>query len=100
MFVINRQKPAGAFGQNVKEGWVMVDENTKDMINVQMNVTVELPRGIGVSLVNNIPEELIYMLFRGVSVQLTTDSNQLIFKLKVQNFQVWDKYKNLFLYRN
>lgn len=72
---------------------------------LSFNVTLFIPAGIGVSVISNRDEEIIYLLFRGVKMHLLKQDNNYQFNTHVDcvqvifNFFLIIKYKFIFLGR-
>lgn len=60
---------------------------------------MKLEGGLGLSLVNKIPEELIFASLTGINVHYTHLSSSQVLELSVQDVQVtivWDKLRSCF----
>ncbi|XP_076824042.1 intermembrane lipid transfer protein VPS13D-like isoform X2 [Clavelina lepadiformis] len=50
--------------------------------------TLSMPKGLGISLINNIPEELLYWTLNGVHLSVSGSDAEQIFSLRVQTMQI------------
>ena len=49
---------------------------------------LRLPEGVGISLVNNVPEELLYLEFKGINVNYSCDNGEQIIDASIYNIKV------------
>ncbi|XP_030623060.1 vacuolar protein sorting-associated protein 13D [Chanos chanos] len=69
------------------------DEQNKDTAQKtvpedELEVLVNLEEGVGISLVNKLPEELVFATFSGIDVHFTRTAVSQVLELRVQNIQV------------
>lgn len=55
---------------------------------VALQVLVNLEEGVGVSLVNKVPEELVFMMLSGIRVHFTRTAAHEVLELSIQRIQV------------
>ncbi|XP_077998114.1 intermembrane lipid transfer protein VPS13D-like [Glandiceps talaboti] len=63
-------------------------EDNKDQQDNELQVLVDLERGIGVSIINKVPEELVFMTFRGIEVDYTRTAEGTNLDARVYDIQV------------
>ena len=54
----------------------------------RVQVVVSLKAGVGISLVNHVPEELVYITLKNIEVKLSSTSSGQILDASVGNIQV------------
>ncbi|XP_041858896.1 vacuolar protein sorting-associated protein 13D isoform X3 [Melanotaenia boesemani] len=64
------------------------EEVTKKEPEQELEVLVTLEEGVGVSLVNKLPEELVFTTLSGVDVHFTRTAANEVLELSIQNIQV------------
>uniref|UniRef100_A0A1A7ZDZ5 Vacuolar protein sorting 13D n=1 Tax=Nothobranchius furzeri TaxID=105023 RepID=A0A1A7ZDZ5_NOTFU len=64
------------------------DKCREDVQKKELEVLVNLDEGLGVSLVNKVPEELIFTTLSGVNVHFTHTASSEVLELNIQNIQV------------
>ncbi|XP_049609013.1 intermembrane lipid transfer protein VPS13D isoform X3 [Syngnathus scovelli] len=69
-----------------------LDKNKEDLkkkeIEQELEVIVNLEEGIGVSLVNKVPEELVFATLSGIDVHFTRTAANEVLELSIHNIQV------------
>lgn len=55
---------------------------------IRVQVLVNLDEGLGVSLVNKVPEELVFTTLSGIDVHFTRTAANEVLELSIQNIQV------------
>ncbi|KAL2104176.1 hypothetical protein ACEWY4_001044 [Coilia grayii] len=65
-----------------------VSEEEKKPPEEELEVLVNLEDGVGVSLVNKVPEELVFTTLSGISVHLTRTASSQVLEMSIQNIQV------------
>lgn len=71
----------------IEAGTLNDDRNVQPTV-YDVEVFVRLPNGIGVSLIDQTPEELIYATFRGLTFEYVSVNGDHMIRADVQNFQV------------
>lgn len=56
---------------------------------------MNLEEGVGVSLVNKVPEELVFTTLSGINVHFTRIAANQVLELSIQNIQVRDLYNTI-----
>lgn len=56
--------------------------------SIPVQVLVNLDEGLGVSLVNKVPEELLFATLSGIDVHFTRTAANEVLELSIQNIQV------------
>ena len=51
-------------------------------------LSINMQQGVGISLISNAPEELLYLTMNGVNVNLSANGSEQDFALTMQKFQV------------
>ncbi|CAN9515953.1 unnamed protein product [Ophioblennius macclurei] len=68
------------------------DKNKEDVkkkeLEQELEVVVNLEEGLGVSLVNKVPEELVFITLSGIEVHFTRTATNEVLELNIQNIQV------------
>ncbi len=59
-----------------------------DLLCVHSQVLVNLEEGLGVSLVNKVPEELVFITLSGINVHFIRTAANEVLELSIQNIQV------------
>nr|XP_018668116.1 vacuolar protein sorting-associated protein 13D [Ciona intestinalis] len=80
-----RQKRAGVLTPH-KPDWTILQSHTHN--NIKFHTNFSMMKGIGVSLVNNTPEELIYITMNGVTVDMSSLHGEQSITLKMQKVQI------------
>ncbi|XP_078487112.1 intermembrane lipid transfer protein VPS13D isoform X2 [Ciona intestinalis] len=80
-----RQKRAGVLTPH-KPDWTILQSHTHN--NIKFHTNFSMMKGIGVSLVNNTPEELIYITMNGVTVDMSSLHGEQSYTLKMQKVQI------------
>lgn len=55
---------------------------------IHVQVLVNLDEGLGVSLVNKVPEELVFATLSGIDIHFTRTAANEVLELSIQNIQV------------
>ncbi|KAK1801786.1 hypothetical protein P4O66_022429 [Electrophorus voltai] len=78
---INRSTPSSEEDKSTKNA-------QKADAKEELEVMVNLEEGVGLSLVNKLPEELVFTTLSGISVHFTRTATSQVLELSVQNIQV------------
>ena len=55
---------------------------------VFLQIVIRLNKGLGISLVDRTPEELVYIMFRDVAVEYVQENEEQTLRADVRSFQV------------
>jgi len=55
---------------------------------VSLQIVVRLNRGLGISLVDHTPEELVYIMFRDVTIEYVQENEEQTLRADVRSLQV------------
>ena len=71
------------------EGCVWMDQSVEGCVwCVCVQIALSLKDGIGISLVNSLPEELVYITLRNIQVEITSRTSQLTVNASVAEVKV------------
>jgi len=57
-------------------------------MHVHLQVIIRLKKGLGISLVDRTPEELVYIMFRDVAVEYVQENDEQSLRADVHSLQV------------
>ena len=57
-------------------------------LHVSLQIVVRLNRGLGISLVDHTPEELVYIMFRDVTIEYVQENEEQTLRADVRSLQV------------
>jgi len=58
-------------------------------INVNLQVIIRLIKGLGISLVDRTPEELVYIMFHDVAIEYVQENDEQTLRADVHSLQVY-----------
>ncbi|XP_069382319.1 intermembrane lipid transfer protein VPS13D isoform X3 [Paralichthys olivaceus] len=64
------------------------EDMKKKVLEQELEVLVNMDEGVGVSLVNKVPEELVFTTLSGIDVHFTQTAVSEVLEISIQNFQV------------
>uniref|UniRef100_H2ZA64 Intermembrane lipid transfer protein VPS13-like C-terminal domain-containing protein n=1 Tax=Ciona savignyi TaxID=51511 RepID=H2ZA64_CIOSA len=80
-----RQKRAGVLVSH-RPDWTVLQSYTPN--HTKLRVTVAMSKGLGVSLVSNDPEELVYITMNGVTMEFNAAHGEKSYTIKMQKVQI------------
>ncbi|XP_076807510.1 intermembrane lipid transfer protein VPS13D-like [Clavelina lepadiformis] len=87
-----RQKRAKVFAKETD--WTLLEYNAESSsksaagLGSKFSVSMSMPKGVGISLISNAPEELLYLTMNGVHLNVSGSGTEQIFSLRVQKTQI------------
>ena len=98
---MDRQKRAKVFAK--EKDWTLLEYNAESSsksaagLGSKFSASMSMPKGVGISLISNAPEELLYLTMNGVHLNVSGSGTEQIFSLRVQKTQVKIKLQVLII---
>ncbi|CAE1274656.1 VPS13D [Acanthosepion pharaonis] len=65
-----------------------LEQQQKQKQKITLQGVINLPRGVGISLVNRVPEELVYILLKNIDIRCCSKEGTLITECSIGNVQI------------